>query len=92
MAHSTLPVLPHPEFPQPRFSQLPYDGGFIDRLVALAETVATRVELSFCSGESSESSVGAADGGEPCRRIGTIHDSRTGLSWCVGCFEGVILG
>lgn len=87
MAHGTLAVLP-----TPRFSQLPYGGEMIDRLVQLAELAATRVELSFCSGESSESSIGAADGGEPCRKTPTIHDPRTGQSFCVGCFEGVILG
>lgn len=86
MAHSTLPVPPTPEFPQ--F----YTGDLIDRLVRLTELAVTRVELSFCSGESSESSHGAADGGEPCRKTPTIHDPRTGQSFCVDCFEGVILG
>lgn len=85
MAHSTLPVLPTREFPQ--F----YSGEMIDQLVALACTAVTVSELSFCSGESQESSVGAADGGDPCGKRPTISDPSTGLSWCVGCFEGVIL-
>lgn len=83
MATRTLPALP--------FSRLPYDGEFIDSLVRMAETAVTRAELISCAGESPESSAGAADGGFPCSKRPTISDPRTGQSWCVVCFEGVIL-
>lgn len=88
MAHSTLPV------PSPSGFPPPYSGEFIDRIVSLADKAITRAELaelSVCAGESHESSVGAADGGFPCSKRPTISDPRTGQSWCVGCFEGVIL-
>lgn len=86
MAASNLPVSPAPNFPHLR-----YTGDFIDGLMALADRAITASELSSCSGESLESSVGAADGGFPCSKRPTISDVRTGQSWCVGCFEGVIL-
>jgi hypothetical protein len=80
MAHSTLAV-----------SSETLTGNLIDNLFAIVEQVASRAEHTCC-GESAESSAGACDGGEPCRKTATIHDPRTGESWCVGCFEGVILG
>lgn len=83
MAHSTLPVLPHPRFPQ-----FPYDGSFIDRLLHLAEVA---VSSEICAGESLESSRGASDGGEPCRKKATVHDPRSGRSFCLDCFDGIIL-
>ena len=73
MAHSTLPVLAHPAFPQV-LSQ------------AIAQEV-TRVAqphlaLSVCCYESPETVWGACDGGYPCGKLAVVIDVSTGFGYC----------
>lgn len=78
MAQSTIPLPPPFIFPQFFEREI----ARVDRILAVAEN------LSACSYESPESSLGACDGGHPCYELGTVTEISSGLVFCAGHFRG----
>jgi hypothetical protein len=71
MAHSTLPSLTHPSFPQVFEAAT---AQLVDRL--------TVPQISICCYESPESRWGACDGGIPCNQPAVVVDVATELEYC----------
>jgi hypothetical protein len=80
MAHSTLPVLTHPHFPQVFAAAL---NSQVNRAVQPA--------LSLCCYVSPESSWGACDSIE-CREVAVVHDVATEMDYCARHYRGVSRG
>jgi hypothetical protein len=80
MAHSTLPVFSHPQFPQ-------VTG-------ALFASEVRRVErsLSLCAWQSPESSRGACDGGFPCQETAIVTNLADENEYCLSHFREVERG
>jgi hypothetical protein len=81
VAHSTLPSLSHPQFPQ-IFSSA------IDHLVA---RIAVKPQLGTCCYETPESRRGACDA-TPCRSLATVHHLATEQEFCARHFAEVNRG
>jgi hypothetical protein len=79
-AHSTLPVLSHPSFPQVLFDALAFELRRIEKT------------LGLCAWQSPESSRGACDGGFPCQEPATVHHLSTDQPYCLSHFREVELG
>ena len=106
MAQTTL-ALPLPsDFPQPSLSAaLDREIAWLDELVSRAFAYSERMEfwrvrqpqpvqaeLSFCCHESPESTVGACDGGFPCRQRATVHHLESEQEYCLRHFQEVDRG
>jgi|HubBroStandDraft_4_1064222.scaffolds.fasta_scaffold05566_16 hypothetical protein len=79
MAHSTLPVFSHPDFPQV------FEA-------ALNQLVTRQVpQLSPCCYESAESRWGAGDA-IACTQPAVIHDVATELDYCFAHYKAVNRG
>jgi hypothetical protein len=81
VAHSTLSVLAHSQFPQVFESA-------IDQMVT---RISAKPQLGICCYETPESRWGACDG-EPCRSLAVVHDLGTDLEFCVRHFFEVNRG
>jgi hypothetical protein len=85
MAHSTLPVLTHPSFPQV------FAAAISAEVNRVCFPVPTQPQLSICCFTSPESSWGACDSIE-CRDVATVHDVATELDYCARHFRAVRRG
>jgi hypothetical protein len=70
MAHPTLPVLSHPDFPQ------------VFAAAMDTQLRAPSIQLSRCEYESPESRPGLCDGGEQCTQTATIYDCASERELC----------
>jgi hypothetical protein len=80
MAHSTLPVLSHPDFPQVLFDAL------------ASELRRVQTTLGLCAWQSPETSYGACNGGFPCQELATVHHLATDEEFCLSHFREVDRG
>jgi hypothetical protein len=80
MAHSTLPSLTHPSFPQVLNAAL--------NVEVLRIAAQVRPQLSICCYQSPETSWGACDG-QPCHRLAVIHDVASDLDYCFEHYQRV---
>lgn len=80
MAHSSLPVFFHPQFPQVFDRALMFEVRRVEKL------------LGLCCWESPESSRGACDGGFPCQEQATVHHLESDNEFCLSHFREVSRG
>lgn len=84
MAHPTLPVLSHPNFPQV------FAEAMDQRVTRSAPPV--QLSLSICCYEEPESRWGACDGGYPCTETATVTDISTDMDYCFAHWKQVSRG